>query len=146
MIIDYPRKVKGTNTPIGLTLSNKEIKRVSSTTSLGVMVDDYLNWDDQFKIVKSKICGRPASLKKPKNILPQSKLRSFYYAIVESHLRYADVIWGSLPARKFETLQRLQNRAQLIIESARVKDNWSCDWLNISSLISFDRQVMTYRS
>ena len=64
---------------------------------------------------------------------------------MECHLCYADVIWGSLPARKFETLQRLQNRAQLIIESARVKDNWSCDWLSVSNLISFDRLVMTYK-
>ena len=40
------------------------------------LVDDYLNWDDQFKIVKSKICGGLASLKKPKNILRQSKLGS----------------------------------------------------------------------
>ena len=48
------------------------------------MVDEYLNWDDQFKIVKSKICAGLASLKKLKNILPQSKLGSIYYAIVES--------------------------------------------------------------
>ena len=64
---------------------------------------------------------------------------------MNSHLRYADVIWGSLPARKIETLQSLQNRAQLIIETARVKDNWSCDWLNVSNLISFDRLVITYK-
>ena len=64
---------------------------------------------------------------------------------MESHLRYADVIWGSLPARKIETLQRLQNRAQLIIETTRVKDNWSCDWLIVSNLISIDRLVMTYK-
>ena len=109
------------------------------------MVDDYLNWDEQFKIGKSKICGGLASLKKLKNILPQSKLGSIYYAIAKSHLRCADVIWGSFPTRKIETLQRLQNRAQLIIESARVKDNLSYDWLNVSNLISFDRQVMTYK-
>ena len=104
-----------------------------------------MNWDEQFKSVKSKIYGGLASLKKLKNILPQSKLCCVYYAIVESHLRYADVIWGSLPARKIKTLQRLQNRAQLISETARVKDNWSCDWLNVSNLISFDRLVMTYK-
>ena len=103
------------------------------------MVDEHLNWDEQFKSVKSKICGGLASLKKLKNILFQSKLCSIYYAITESHLRYADVIWGSIPARKIETLQRLQNRAQLINETARVKDNWSCDWLNVSNLISFDQ-------
>ena len=71
--------------------------------------------------VKSEICGGLVSLKKLKNILPQSKLCIVYYAIVESHLRYADVTWGSLPARKIETLQRLQNRAQIIIETVRVK-------------------------
>ena len=108
------------------------------------MVDDNLNWDDQFKIVKRKIYGGLASLKKLKNIFPQSKLGSVYYAIVESHLRYADVFWVSLPTRKIETLQRLQNRVQLIVESARVKDNWSCDWLNVSNIISFDRLVTMY--
>ena len=102
------------------------------------MVDDYLKWDDQFKIVKSKICGGLASLKKLKNILPQSMLGSVYYGIVESHLRYADVIWGSLLTRIIETLKRLQNRAQLISESARVKDNLYCDWLNVSNLALLD--------
>ena len=82
---------------------------VQYSKSLGVIVDDYLNWDDQFKIVKSKICGGLASLKKLRNILPQSKLGSIHYAFVGSHLRYSDVIWESLPARKIETLQRLQN-------------------------------------
>ena len=145
MIIGHPRKAKGTNTPIRLTLSNTEIKQVSSTKSLGVTDDENLNWDEQFQTVKNKICGGLASLKKLKNILPQSKLGSVYYAIVESQLRYADVIWGSLAKRKIETLQRLQNRAQLIIENARIKDNWSCDWLNVNNVISFDRLVMTYK-
>ena len=56
--------------------------------SLGVVVDEYLNWDDQFKSVKSKICGGLASLKKLKNILPQSKLGTVYFAIVESTIVY----------------------------------------------------------
>ena len=85
-----------------------------------------------------------ASPKKLKNIFLQSKLGSVYYAIVESHLRNADVIWGSLPTRTIETLQRLQNRAQSIIKNARVNDNWTCGWPNVSNLIPFDRLVMTY--
>ena len=45
------------------------------------MVDEYLIWDGQFKIAKSKICGGLASLQKLKNNRPQSKLGSAYYAI-----------------------------------------------------------------
>ena len=44
-----------------------------STTSLGIVVGEYLNSDNQFKIVKSKICGGLSSLKKLNNIFPQSK-------------------------------------------------------------------------
>ena len=33
----------------------------------------------------------------------------------------------------------------MIIESARVKYNWSCDWLNDSNLLSFDRIVKMYK-
>ena len=71
------------------------------------MVEEYLNWDDQFRTVKSKISGGLASLKKLKSILPESQLGSVYFTFVESHLCYADVIWGSLPTRKIKILQRL---------------------------------------
>ena len=47
------------------------------------------------------------------------------------HLRYANEIWDSLPKTKLDALQRLQDRARTIIENARLKDNWSCDWLSI---------------
>ena len=36
-------KAKGTNFPTGLELGSREIKRVSNTKSLRVMVDEYLN-------------------------------------------------------------------------------------------------------
>ena len=45
MIIGHPMKAKGENAPTGLELGSKEIKRVSNTKSLGVMVDEYFNWD-----------------------------------------------------------------------------------------------------
>ena len=45
-------KAKGTNSLAGLELGSKEIKKVSNTKSIGVMVDEYLNWDEQFKSVR----------------------------------------------------------------------------------------------
>ena len=66
-------------------------------------------------------------------------------AIVESHLRYANEIWGSLPKSKLDILQRLQDRAPSIVENARYKDNWSCDWLSVENIIRFDRSVITYK-
>ena len=48
IIICNPMKATGTYAPTELELGGKEIKRVSSTKSLGVMVDEYLNWVEQF--------------------------------------------------------------------------------------------------
>ena len=68
-----------------------------------------------------------------------------YRALVESHLRYANIIWGSLPTSKLNILQRLQDRARSIINKARLKDNWSHNWLTVEQLIKYDRSVMTYK-
>ena len=65
--------------------------------------------------------------------------------MVKSHLRFAKESWGSLPKTKLDALQRLPDRAPTIIENARLKDNWSCDWLSIENIIRFDRSVMAYK-
>ena len=79
------------------------------------------------------------------DLVLQSQLVNIYHALVESHLRYANVVWGSLSNTKLEALQRLQNRAHSIIERAKIKDQWSGDWLTVEQLINFDRSVMTYK-
>ena len=145
MIIGHSRKLNTLNTSNPLTINGTDIKRVTKTKSLGIVVDENLSWDEQYNTLKGKIYGGLSSLKKLKNIIPQTKLCSVYYAIIESHLRYANEIWGSLPKTKLDALQRLQDRARTIIENARLKDNWSCDWLSIENIIRFDRSVMAYK-
>ena len=63
-------------------------------------------------------------MKKLKDILPRSMLFQVYKALVESHLRYADVVWGSLSNTKISALQRLQNRAFDIIEASKIKHSF----------------------
>ena len=145
MIIGHSRKVNTLNISNALSLNDSVIKRVTKTKSLGVTVDEKLKWGEYFNTVKGKICSRLASLKKSTNIIPQRKLCSVYYAIVESHLRYSNEIWGSLPKTKLDILQHLQDRARSMMENVRYKDNWSCDWLSVENIIRFDRSVMTYR-
>ena len=102
-------------------------------------VDDKLNWEAQFRSVKGKIASGLASLKKLKNIISQSQLMEVYYALEESHLRYANVVWGSLSDTKIEALQRLQNRAFDIIDSSRLKGLWERRSLNVNQVMNFDQ-------
>ena len=68
-----------------------------------------------------------------------------YYVLVESHLRYANVVWGSLSDTKIEALQRLQNRAFDIIDSSRLKGLWERRSLNVNQVMNFVRSLMTYK-
>ena len=146
MLIGHPRKVNKMEFSKPLKLNNSEIKCVKQTKSLGVVVDEGLNWEQHFQVVKGKVRGGLLSLKKLKNLLPQKQLENVYRALIESHLRYANVIWGSIPSSKIKTLQNLQDRARTIIERARIKNNWSHNWLDVKQLINFNRLAMTHKT
>ena len=133
MIIGYPLKAKHLNLSESLVLNNHNIKRVAQTKSLGLIVDENLSWEAQFNRTMDKINSGIWALKRLTIILPQSQLSIVYYALVESQLRYVDVIWGSLSRTKLAALQRLQTRALKIIRNAKVKDTWSCPRMKVEN-------------
>ena len=90
-------------------LNGTEIKHVKETKSLGIIVDEGLNWNEQYRKAKGKVSGGLWSLKKLMKIVPQSQVVYIYHALVESHLRHANVAWGSLSNTKIEALQRGAN-------------------------------------
>ena len=145
MIIGNCKQLKKIDDIPKLELNKAEIKQVQKTKSLGIIVDENLSWKEHFKQVKSKVSNGLAALKKLKNILPQSKLCQVYRALVESHMRYANVIWGSLPESKLQALQKLQNRAWSLINTAKQKDSWNHNWMDVKQLIDYDRSVMMYK-
>ena len=54
-------------------------------------------------------------------------------------------MWGSVSNSKIESLQRFQDRAISIIDTSRIKDDWSNNLLPVKQPITFDRSVMTYK-
>ena len=92
MITGHPRRTNKILSNEPLMLNSAEIKHVKETKSLGVTVDEGVNWNEQFRKVKGKVSGGLWSLKKLMKIVPQSQLVNIYNALVESHLRYANVV------------------------------------------------------
>ena len=72
-------------------------------------------------------------------------LEKVYKALFESHLRFGNIVWNALSNTKLSKLQRLQIRARKLIENAKYKDEWDCNWLGVKSLNSLDQGVMTYK-
>ena len=110
---------------------------------MGIKINKSLSWEEQYKTVMNKLKGGISSLRKLKDILPQRKLEQVYKALFESHLRYGDIVWNALSNTKLFKLQRLKIRARKLIENAKCKDAWDCNWVDIKSFISFGQGVMT---
>ena len=51
------------------------------------------------------------------------------------------MIWGCISDTKISTLKKLK----ILIEKAKYKDGWFCDWLPVKELIMFDVLVMTHK-
>ena len=145
MVVGHKRQTNSISEPIEININEEPIKRVQKVKYLGTMVDENLKWNEQYKKLKGKIKSALSSLQKLRNILPQSKIDQVYMALLESHLRYSDDLWGRLSNTKLYHLQRLQNGERTLIESSRLKDGWTCNWLSVSNLIKFDRAIMIYK-
>ena len=63
MTIGRTRRIKQFEISDALLFNGTEIKRVPKFKFLGVIIDKSLTWDDQFKAVKSKVCGGLSALK-----------------------------------------------------------------------------------
>ena len=54
VIIGHSRKLNTLNTSNPLTIIGTDIKRVTKTKSLCIVVDEYLSWDEQYKTLEVK--------------------------------------------------------------------------------------------
>ena len=71
MFIGHSCKLSKLDISNPLTINGTEIRRVTKTKSLGVVVDESLLWHEQYKIVQGKIYGGLPSLKKLKTMIPK---------------------------------------------------------------------------
>ena len=80
--------------------SKNQIK--TQTKYLGVILDDHLNFTKQTGTVKQKLAGATGALAKLRHCVPKKVLKSIYYVIFDSNMRYGCQIWR----QNFNTLLR----------------------------------------
>jgi hypothetical protein len=100
----------------------KEHKDISSSTEtkfLGLIFDDILSWNQHIDQILTKLCSACYALRNLKHIVPQSALRTLFYAYIHSILSYGIILWGrSSNANKLFILQKKIFR---IITNSRVR-------------------------
>jgi len=86
---------------------DKDISNSTENKFLGLIINKTLTWNQHTDQRATKLCSACYALRNPKHIVPQSTLRTIYYAYIHSILSYSITFWGrSSNANKLFILQK----------------------------------------
>ena len=115
------------------------------------MVDDTLTWSNHIEYISTKIKRGIGVIKKTSKYLDKHSLLMLYRLLVETHLRYCNIIWGQCNETLKDRLQVFQNKAARTV--AKVKHEnadhlrliCQLGWLTVQNLIRLDLGIFMYK-
>ena len=114
-------------------LRGLSLKRVLSTKTLGVVVDECITWKDHIDKVAKKAAKGIGILRRSKHLFDKDTLKTIYSAFVLPHFDYCSLVWNNCSKTLQNKLQKLQNIDGRIItgdcyetasENVRTKLSW----------------------
>ena len=139
-------------TPFKLILNNYEIRRVTKTKHLGMIVDDRLTWEDHIDYITLKINRGIGIIRRVRQFIPEKSLLLLYQTLIDPYFRYCSTVWGQCEETLKDKLQALQNRAARSIAKVKYEDAdhlqllLKFGWLSVRSLISYEMGVFMYKT
>lgn len=94
-----------------VTIGDSNIENCRVVRFLGMQVDSDLRWSSHVDMVCDKVCSGLFVLRNISKMCNQHISMSVYYALVQSHITYGIVLWGSCSLYNMNRLLKLQKRA-----------------------------------
>ena len=98
-----------------VTIDGTQVKQVETAKSLGVTIDDKLNWKCHIENITKKIAAGIGAIKRIRHLVPPAILEHIYHALIQPHFDYCSTVWGSCGVTLQDKLQKLQNRASRVV-------------------------------
>ena len=90
----------------GIPIERKQVVRF-----LGVLVDEKLSWNNHVTALKAKMSRYIGIMYKLRHILPAKARANIFNSLVQSHLNYCSLIWGSTCHSNIDSLFTTQKKA-----------------------------------
>jgi len=100
---------------------HKNISNSTQTKFLGLIIDETLSWNRHIDHIATKLCSACYALRNLKHMVPQSTLRTIYYAYIHSILSYSIIFWGR--SSSVNNLFILQKKTVRIITNTGVRES-----------------------
>ena len=115
-----PKKKQSTIAKTKLMINNQEILEVTNARYLGVILDNKLNFQEHFKMVKSKLIEGVRALRCTRATLNYHAKKLLYDGCFKSHAEYCSITYmDKLNKRQQNELYTLQKQAIRLVFNAR---------------------------
>ena len=114
-LVLFRSKNKQINKKLNFRISGQKIKIFSRTKYLGIILDENLTFGPHLDNLKLKLNRGNCLLSKIRYYVQAGLLRTIYYALFDSHLRYGSQIWGQVNNLDISKIKTTQNKALRII-------------------------------
>ena len=100
---------------LNFRLSGQKIIPKNHTKYLGIIIDEHLTFMEYMTQLRQKLNRTNGLLAKLRHQVSSSLLKTIYFNLFDSHLRYAAQVWGQGSSNVVDMIKRAQNKAFRII-------------------------------
>ena len=108
-----------------IMIGGEIIERVNCFKFLGIFIDEELSWHKHIDQCRKKIASGVYALNMAKNYLYSSHLCQLYYTLVNPHLLYGNLLWGSAYKSHLHKLEIQQKKAIRVITQSKYNEHTS---------------------
>ena len=102
-----------------MKLSKKIVK------CLGIMIDNKMNWTQHINYLNAKLCKGSWAISKLKKFVNIHTLKTIYYSLIHSHLKYCITSWGKAAKTIIQPIINTQKRIIRIMTGSNCQINSS---------------------
>jgi len=134
-----------------ITINNNQVSQVTTTKSLGVTLDNKLDWSSHIDKLTKKVASGIGAIKWIRHLVLQTTLHLIYQALIQPHFDYRNVVWGNYGITLQNKIQKLQNRAARVLTYSSYDADAGhlfelLGWKNLASQQQIQRATMAYKS
>ena len=120
-------------------INDFQVSQLTTAKSLGVTIDDRLDWSGHIEKVTKKVASITATL------------QLIYQALIQPHFDYCNIVWGNCGITLRDKVEKLQNRATRVLTYSSYDVDAGhlfklLGWKNLACQQQFQRATMVYRS
>ena len=139
-LVIFKHQRKKLDSLIKIKLNRKRLYPSKSIKYLGIKIDESLNWKQQIHNIAIKLNRANALLYTIRNFVNRHILRTIYFAIFDTHLNYANLIWGQ-NLNAVSRIVILQKKA-LIVMNFQSRDSHSSPLFKSNDILKFEDKIL----